>query len=205
MAPLEVNHVLQDDIALERLTTRGIELIVYVCRMWPQMKENVDREFLDWNYSLQRLCSETWDRNPWRGPHMGTIISTTKMLCRSRKLDDPRGWVLKQISGMELLQVAGIHHTALQWPLPSSVDDEVLSSMAGNAFSAYAHGPLMLSFLPLLFLTREDFGLIRKLEEQESVETSSVAEADCEAEGDSVNGNSRDDDSSDDSASSSSD
>jgi hypothetical protein len=181
MAPLEVNHVLQDDIALERLTTRGIELIVYVCRMWPQMKENVDREFLDWNYSLQRLCSETWDRNPWRGPHMGTIISTTKMICRLRKLDDPRGWVLKQISGMELLHVAGIHHTALHWPLPPNVDDEVLSSMAGNAFSAYAHVPLMLSFLPLLFLTRENFGI--KLKEQASVETNSVCDAELESQG----------------------
>ena len=64
---------------------------------------------------------------------------------RCTNLDDGSVYVeLQQMDGLEMLQAIGFDRSYMTGPRPNH---EVCSSMAGNAFSAFALGPLVMGAL----------------------------------------------------------
>jgi site-specific DNA-cytosine methylase len=142
---------------VETLSRRGVEVLYWTLTKFPEMAEDCDVEFLNWNMSLKRLAGEEFNKNPFEGPHAGTLLGTTKLLMRVRNPKDHRGWGLRALGGLELLSFAGFHLDFVKNHMDFS--DDLLGNLAGNAFSGFAIGPLLVSALPLIHLEHAHFNL----------------------------------------------
>jgi hypothetical protein len=137
--------------SLQHLSTRAYEVAVYCNSAFPyqpygQNDARFPKQFLDVNMSLTNLVGAEGTTNPWREifPTMtgaGQYIMREGVPSKTGDHDlDVLGEMsydlrIRQIDGMELFQLAGFALPYLECACP---DHKTLTSMAGNAFSAFA-------------------------------------------------------------------
>jgi hypothetical protein len=101
---------------------------------------------IDCHCPLDRLCKGR--STPWADDKLMTIVGLTKAIMRIRR---PTGIYVRLLLAEELLSFQG-------WPLDEYVGGRtvlaqpVVTSLAGNAFSAFASGAVFMSALPMLHL-----------------------------------------------------
>ena len=104
------------------------------------------------------------------------MIGSSTKVKREMSTENPIGFTLKMINGLEMLQMAGIHRTALTKPL--KCHESLLASLAGNAFSSFSCGPIYGAAVPLLPLTAEQLGVMTKVVEVEDSDSSQDTDED---------------------------
>lgn len=131
---------------LAHLDQRALEVVVYCNEQFPFDMAFQGAEYMDFNPSLARLVGRDGTTNPWsRG--MPTLVGSGQYAYRRAHVDPIDGSVqvkVEQLDGLELLQAIGFDQSYMHGPAASH---EVCSSMAGNAFSAFALGPLVIGML----------------------------------------------------------
>ena len=136
--------------ALLALPWRSRELAYLMHRIHP-MPDGVEHEFLDTNPSFERAARDS--SSPWAAHMMNTLIGSTKPVLRFRGPDGvPR---LRCLAGREMMAMVG-------WGAGdyiggvTSTTHVTLCSLAGNAFSAFAVGPVLLATLPIAYAPLDD-------------------------------------------------
>ncbi len=79
-----------------------------------------------------------------------TLVGTTKAVMRKRMPDG--SIVVRALLGQELLAMQGWHFNDYATADGSELSHTVLSDLAGNAFSAFALGVVLLAAIPAVFL-----------------------------------------------------
>ena len=133
-------------------TAREAEVVFVADHRWPAKEVGV-WEFFDANRSMERVFrwqpqQEFDDRlaNPWRS-HVPTLVGHSSMACR---LKTASGLVkIKKLHGLEAMRLIGwdlCHWKDGASPFASGkILPDLLLSMAGNAWSAFAFVPLAIS------------------------------------------------------------
>ena len=109
-------------------------------------------EYIDFNRSLARLVGPDGDTDPWCRT-MPTLVGSGQFAYRrvcASPADGSAHVELQQMDGLEMLQAIGCDQSYMTGPRPSH---EVCSSMAGNAFSAFALGPLVIGAFQAVLAT----------------------------------------------------
>lgn len=140
------------------LKNRPYEAVVFCDIAYPyQSGTKYPKQFLDANMSLTRLVGKDGTVDPW-SEHFPTMTGSGLYIMRegipaqtgqdSSLMDQmEHKVVIRQIDGVELMQMAGFALAYLEDPIPAH---EVLTSMAGNAFSAFSIGVVMLALFSQL-------------------------------------------------------
>jgi hypothetical protein len=144
---------------LDHMEQRAYEAVVFASEKWPYKSVNgsLPVQFFDANESLTRSCGAEGTTQPWRET-LPTLTCSCSYVFRRGKLaevqplDDDFADPLidievRQLDGIELLQLVGFDVSYLEGGFPTH---SVATSMAGNAFSAFAVGPIALSCLHAL-------------------------------------------------------
>lgn len=131
---------------MPHLSARAREVIFYANRKW-SMPDDVSVQFLDCNCSLDRLRRV---HGAWADSAPMTLVGTTQLIMRRRRSDAP-GFELRYITGVELMRMQGWSLGDFLAPTLTSADNDTTTSLAGNAFSGFAVGPVLLAALPMLF------------------------------------------------------
>lgn len=133
-------------------TAREAEVVFVADHRWPATEVGV-WEFFDANRSMERVFrwqpqQEFDDRlvNPWKS-HVPTLVGHSTMACRVKT---PDGTVkIKKLHGLEAMRLIGwdlCHWKDGGSPFASGkILPDLLLSMAGNAWSAFAFVPLAMS------------------------------------------------------------
>jgi hypothetical protein len=166
----------KDSHLLSLVTRREMECVFWGCKKHPQLPDGASTEWMDVNRSLPQHAGPEFLRRPFMLERPGTLIGTTKLVLREFSTDDSRGYVLRLISGMESLAMMGFDRRALVDHTVAS--DNLQADLAGNAFSAFAFGPLPLAALPTLAYTREHMGLKPMIEVPSSSESEESSSSD---------------------------
>ena len=133
--------------AYETLGQRPAEVVHFCNAVWPYSEEGV--EFMDANESLSRLTnfklheSTTPEdlKNPWRRM-VPTITGHSVMVCRIARSDGTLD--LREVAGFELMRLIGWDDCHLKNGVDrSEMNIALMRSLAGNAFSAFAVGPIL--------------------------------------------------------------
>ena len=140
--------------SLDHLGQRAYELTVYCDARWPYVPRPTGThwEYIDANFSMKRLVGPS-PTSPWsdamptmtglgqyiarRGVPLAEVGSQNHSIAGNMEL----AIEMRHLDGIELMQIVGFDLSYMQGRLPES---EVATSMAGNAFSAFGIGPLML-------------------------------------------------------------
>ncbi len=142
---------------LSPLAQRAQE-VVYIAHMKHPMPPETTVQFLDANCSWERI-----QRKPWTSDKMFTIVGSTKAVMRYK---DGQKTKVRPLLGRELMALAGWSREDYQGDIEAgtTIADEVLSSLAGNAFSAFAGGAVMAAAVCMLFFPESDIqtGTARK-------------------------------------------
>ena len=124
------------------LPQRSRELTYIMHRKW-DMPDGVDYQFLDVNPSFERV-SRSGD--PWFNRTISTITGSMKAVVRHRVTTATSGSpaiIVRPVHGLELMSLAGWAPGDYAVYDDSTANHATLSSLAGNAFSAYAIGPIL--------------------------------------------------------------
>jgi hypothetical protein len=132
------------------------------------------REFIDANQPLVRLVGPEGTTNPWT-KQFPTMTGSGQYVMRwAVPSGTPSGFddtgfdvCIRQLDGMELFQIAGFDLSYVHGAIP---DNDLLSSMAGNAFSAFAVGACMVAVFSQLTIGTEEDDTNEVLSEAESVD-----------------------------------
>lgn len=124
--------------------------VAFIAHKLHAMPDDVTVQFMDANCSFERLIRS--NGCPWVSDRMMTIAGPTRAVMRSRSSSGQP--VLRTILGRELLAMAGWGRT--DFKQETRIDNTTLSSLAGNAFSAFACGPVLLACMSTLFLDESD-------------------------------------------------
>ena len=121
---------------------------------------------MDIDPTLWRIVGWPKVRNPWTEDVTPTITGSCAMLARywAPDEDGKRSVVVRLLSGLELFRLAGWGPDMWHPKTPESLmqDKELLTSLAGNAFSGFAVGPMlaigcaMLGAVPHMFTPPEE-------------------------------------------------
>jgi site-specific DNA-cytosine methylase len=126
---------------IKPLEQRGREAVAYAesVEPWP---EQMIVQFFDANMSIQYLVGASGDRDIW-SDRCPTFASSSKIMARVELTDGERIWVL--LPGFLLMRLVG-------WPtdLPDCENNKLMTSFAGNAFSAFSIGPILIGTLSVL-------------------------------------------------------
>ena len=127
------------------LTPRCRELAYYCNRRWP-LPQGIDCQFIDVNLSTERLMRA--GKCAWYNDAMFTIIGSSQIVLRRRVsgASDPEVRLLRGAELMCLQGWTGADYSAGLFTTTASND--TLTSLAGNAFSAFAVGAIMHACLP---------------------------------------------------------
>ena len=116
--------------------------------MRPPPLHPAEAQFLDANCSLERLSPN--GGTPWLDNRLMTLVGASKPVMRRRRAD---GTVeVRLLYGIELMAFIGWHWDDYAEGECTMLDNATLTSLAGNAFSAFAVGPVLAATLPLLGL-----------------------------------------------------
>ena len=132
------------------MTARQEEVAIYLKLAFPASEPTVEPEFCDINMSLMRMIHEECDpRNPW-GTAIPTLISHSSILMRWVP-PGATGHSYRMLHGLELMHIIGWNDKWWsQGTVLEALDPALLTSLAGNAFSAYAVGPALIAALAVL-------------------------------------------------------
>jgi hypothetical protein len=120
------------------MTTRKGEVAYYIEKTRPYPSTQMTPQFIDVNMSLQYLLGDTFS-NECASETIPTLTTTTTLWCRMQVRDDEFVW--RVIAGRHLLRIIG-------WGDPKNTyNDSLCKRLAGNAYSAFAAGPTLLSIL----------------------------------------------------------
>ena len=144
--PDEAQHA---DICFDGMTARQREEAIYLKLKFPWTEDKTAPEFCDINCSLSRLIhDEANPRNPW-STMVPTLISTCSILMRWKPPGSPTR--LRLLTGTELMRLIGWGDN--WWAADScrsmKNDNTLLTSLAGNAFSAFGIGPIVMMALSI--------------------------------------------------------
>lgn len=120
---------------LDHLGQRAYETVVFADFAFPL--EGVGPEFLDCNMSLCRLVGPDGQTNPWTSS-FPTLTSRGQYIIRENR----DGFQIRQINGIELLQLAGWSSSFYRGEPPHHA---LATSLAGNMFSGFAVGPCLMA------------------------------------------------------------
>lgn len=118
------------------LPTRAREVVYLAHRIW-EMPDDIDVQFMDANVSWERLVKLS--RGPWSST-MFTMVGSMRPVVR-RRMDG--GVVVRILHGKEALAMVGWSRN--DYATDTAVEHHTLLSLAGNAFSAYSVGPILLA------------------------------------------------------------
>lgn len=124
--------------ALDHMEQRAYEVVVFADAAFPVQGAEADWEFLDSNAGLSRLVGPAGAQRPW-SKAIPTLTGAARIVarrCRGGTVE------VRQLDGIELLQLIGFSLADLN---TSNITHDCATSMAGNAFSAFAIGPVMLA------------------------------------------------------------
>lgn len=152
--------------SLDHLDQRPYEVSIYVHTAFPHKPEldtqkPVRVEYFDVNQTLGRLCGPEGEQNPWTTT-FPTLTGSGQYVMRyaedihfgSGCFDDPEfSLVYRHVDGLELLQLIGWPMDEIRGDFPSH---SVGSSMAGNAFSGFAVGPVLMGVMACIDLRAPD-------------------------------------------------
>lgn len=142
---------------------RAFQIAVLFAKHFPHPLPNSTTSFVDLNPSMRVTCSMDKNgslRNPWK-PRPGCLVSNNQILMRWLP-DDVRltpgsarprfdQWKYRLLCGVELMALIGWCHSL--WPVDSALPShQLLTSLAGNAFSGFAVAPVMVATLASLGL-----------------------------------------------------
>lgn len=143
---------------LTGLGERALEVVYFLDKHFPPKIVGTDKpelEFLDVNNSLGRLLK--WQssssfkefmelQSPW-APSPRTITGQSKIVMRSAQVGVPTS--VRCLEGWEVMSLIGWSPSMWKEGGPF-VQPEVMCNMAGNAFSGFAVGPVLVAALSLL-------------------------------------------------------
>ena len=128
------------------LSPRQQELVYFVHTYF---KPEVDGyEFMDMNMSLKRLVDwiaskPDFVRNPWKR-HIPTLTGSCNILMRKTKGGQVEQ--LRALEGVELMALIGWHPSFwCSLADEAFLSHELLTSLSGNALSAFAAGPMIVA------------------------------------------------------------
>jgi hypothetical protein len=154
----------------QNIGQRCHDVLVYCDKKFPFTPPAVGEwpnQFLDFSKSLTRLVGTGGDTNPWMDS-CPTFTATSQIAIRwgvkldggvssleSSAAEDPFAIgnapafrvVLRQLDGLELMQFIGFPFTAYREGFPTHAQ---ATSLAGNAFSAFAVGPCLLAAITVM-------------------------------------------------------
>ena len=129
----------------DTLTPRQVELALLVDKAWPHHEKD-GVQFIDSNLTLSRMLSLSPDktaesvRSPWSNA-CPTLTSHSKIIVRYNHEDS---LVVRALEGYEVMSLIG--WDLAHWRMlgeDKRVEGDLCSSLAGNAFSAFAVGPIL--------------------------------------------------------------
>jgi hypothetical protein len=170
------------DGSLDHMDQRPYEVSVYCNTKWPFQLPADDADgavesgiqFLDVNQDLIRLVGVEGLSCPWKAV-MPTLTGSGQYIFRRAvpEREDNGSFKyyleIRQLDGMELLQMIGFSLEYIEGSFPSH---EVATSMAGNAYSGFAVGPM--AILAIL-------GLSSRLQ-KDAAARECLDDMDCESE-----------------------
>ena len=130
---------------LSTLTQRSREIVYFANMKW-DFPDSVDVQFIDANCSLDRLVRV--GRSPWTDTAPLTLVGSTQLVMRRRGGFGQK--TVRYILGHELLLMQGWAVGDFKGKNFTEVDNKTLCSLAGNAFSLFACGPLLLASLAMM-------------------------------------------------------
>ena len=148
---------------LKHLSTRAYEVVVYCNAAFPYQScgkhgAALPKQFMDANMTLKFLVGDG-KGNPWSEQFPTMTGSGIYIMREAIPKPGAEGFCilgerqfdveLRQIDGIEMMQLAGFHLPYMRPPLPSH---RTAASMAGNAFSAFAVGVVLLGLFSGLSL-----------------------------------------------------
>jgi hypothetical protein len=117
----------------------------------------------DVNESLKRLLGWTSPgssiRDPWRVDSLSTLVGSSRVVLR-RQMSFSSMAEVRMMRGVEYMRCIGWDFQ--DWaasPFDDKIKDEVLISLAGNAYSAYSFGIIAASTIASMGLYRDAEGL----------------------------------------------
>ena len=132
---------------------RHVEVAIFLDCCYPRDPTIEGPEFIDANHSLGRImgrsahdCTkEDFKKSVWTS-QVPTITSMSSILMRWIPPDAKPDVMLRLLTGVELMSVIG--WSQVMWAPNTSAemlaDNSTLTSLAGNAFSGYSIGPMLL-------------------------------------------------------------
>jgi hypothetical protein len=157
------------ELHLEGMHERQAELVFFMHKQFPPeykgnilMSRGVENlnsvEFFDALPTLGRLVAWPRLKNAW-SPTVPTITSSALIVMRVAPFGESAKLVIRALTGKEVFALAGWTSEMFEADTPSSIvdDSELLTSLAGNMFSAYAIGPALMVALALLGATPSVF------------------------------------------------
>ena len=173
-------------LSLHRMSERQQEVAVFLHQMFPWDGTRTV-EFVDINPSLGRIMNAqggVFDlktkKTPWSAS-CPTLTSMCLILMRWRprgdkgNIDPASKAHLRTLTGLELMQVMGWSKDMWTTRPDDIIDDALQTSLAGNAFSAFAVGPIITVGLTLAGCTKDDLPEVEAIEvESESLSAGSA-------------------------------
>lgn len=105
-----------------------------------------EAEFLDVRPTLAYILKSS-RTDPWFKDEVQTIIGSSRLVMRRRDAANvPR---VRLLHGVELLAFMGWGR--VDWACRTACSHSTLVSLAGNAYSAFAVGPVLAALLPFVF------------------------------------------------------
>lgn len=128
-------------------TQRQLEVVYYLHTKWPASKTTPPR-FVDVNSSLSRLVTNKSESYcPW-SEEAPTLTSQSTLAIRYIATDNKQ-LVIRAVTGLELLNIIGWSSDMWAKSTPAAItsDNNLLTSLSGNAFSAFAVVPAIITAL----------------------------------------------------------
>lgn len=134
---------------------RELEATVFLHSVWPMPAASL-AEFIDINMNLPRIIKSYWDQeagqpkpgsSPWRS-QLPTLTGSCNIVARLRIGDTVVIRLLECFEVMRLIGWDDAQWQAERMQLPAERPDsfpELISNMAGNAYSVYHFGPWVLA------------------------------------------------------------
>ena len=138
------------------VSPRAFQVAFFCAMKFPDRIAEEEHGFIDINFNMRLLLNTDKLgklKSPW-SPHPGCLLSTTILLMRTlpgtridydAKVPIWRQWLYRIVCGVELMSMVGWCHTKWGGTMPEWAPHELLTDLAGNAYSAFAVGPVLIS------------------------------------------------------------
>ncbi|CAK0906276.1 unnamed protein product, partial [Prorocentrum cordatum] len=145
-------------LACNQLEERARELVAY-CELTEPWPTDAEIEFMDTNLSLRYLRGPSGARRAW-STSCPCLAASSKIFVRAM-VGGEKFWAL--LPGVFLMRIIGYPVSSEGGEVPSDneademwswEDKKLMTSLAGNAFSGFCVGPLLIGFLSAMYNSR---------------------------------------------------